>query len=144
VRDIETRVSHLIVHRLNNHISTVPEPIQAGQEAERGRQGKSLRAASLSEFLGAGYLSLLPKVIKANREAFADLFQSNGQVDDHFSSLIGLRNALAHSKEPLLPGKLRASGEAEVRWFADRLGLAIDIVSPPAIERVTSYNALMA
>jgi hypothetical protein len=144
VRDIETRLSQLIVKRLHDDIAAVPEELQAGQEAERLRQRKAARASSLSDLLGGGYLTLLPKVIKANRDAFADLFESNGQVDAHISPLVALRNTLAHTKEAQIADKVRRSGEVEVRWFAEQLGMAIDIVSPPAVERVTDRQVLMS
>ncbi|MFT4037799.1 MAG: N-6 DNA methylase [Thermomicrobiales bacterium] len=134
VTKAEIALSALVVQRLGNDLSRVPEGVQAGQEAERVKQGKAPRAATLSDFLGAGYLSLLPKVIKPNREAhFADLFESNRQVDDHFGDLIGLRNALAHSKEQFLPDAVRTNGERELRWFAEHLGWPLDIVAPPQI-----------
>ena len=87
------------------------------------KQGKPPRATSLTDFLGAGYLTLLGKVIKANREQFADLFASNRQVDEHLNPLVALRNELAHPKELLISSKVRSSGEPEVRWFAEKLGL---------------------
>jgi hypothetical protein len=135
VREIETRLSQFVVRRLHNDIASVPEHVQAGQEAERQRQGKPPRADSLAGFLEAGYLTLLSKVIKANREQFADLFASNGQVDAHLSPLIGLRNTLAHTKEAMIADKVRRAGEAEVGWFAEKLGLEIDLVPAPTIER---------
>jgi hypothetical protein len=133
VREIETRLSQLVVQRLHNDIRAVPEHVQAGQEAERQRQRKSARAETMAEFLAAGYLTLLPKVIKPNRERFSDLFASNGEVDAHLSPLVPLRNTLAHTKEAQIEDKVRRSGEAEVCWFAERLGLAIDLIPPPSI-----------
>jgi hypothetical protein len=133
VREIETRLSQRVVQRLHNDINAVPEPTQAGQEAERLKQGKPPRASALADFLEAGYLPLLGKVIRANRERFADMFESNGRVEAHLSPLIGLRNTLAHTKEVQIADKMRRSGETEVRWFAEKLGLEIHLVPPPAI-----------
>ena len=33
----------------------------------------------------------------------------------------------------MIPGDLRAKGEREVRWCAERLGLTLDIVPPPEV-----------
>jgi len=133
VEEIEIRLTQLVVRRLHDDLSVVPPHVQEGQEPERVKQGKPPRAASLADFLGAGYLPLLGKVIKANREQFEDMFASNGQVDAHLQPLVALRNELAHPKELLISSKVRSSGEPEVRWFAEKLGLEIDLVLPPAI-----------
>jgi hypothetical protein len=133
VREIETRLSQLVVQRLHNDITAVPEHVLEGQEAERVKQGKPPRADSLADFLEAGYLTLLGKVIRANRERFADMFASNSQVEAHLSPLIGLRNTLAHTKEAQIGDKMRRSGETEVRWFAEKLAMEIEMVAPPML-----------
>jgi hypothetical protein len=72
-------------------------------------------------------------VVRANIEAFSDLFASRSQVEEHLSPLIGPRNELAHPQDRFVSGKVRSSGEREVRWFAERLGVEIDIVPPPRL-----------
>lgn len=76
-------------------------------------------------------MSRLAQVIRANQDRFADLFDSNSQVERRLSPLVGLRNTLAHTTEAQIADTVRRSGDAEVRWFAETLGLEIEIVAPP-------------
>jgi hypothetical protein len=49
-------------------------------------------------------------------------------VEGCLSPEIGLRNELPHPRGPFISDAVRASGEREIRWFAERMGLKREIV----------------
>jgi hypothetical protein len=57
----------------------------------------------------------------------------HAQVEAQLSPLIGSRNTLAHTKEAQIADKVRRSGETELRWFVEKLGLALELVPPPRL-----------
>jgi hypothetical protein len=133
VEEIEVALKRLVIKRLGNDISYVPEAIQEAQEPIREKHKKPPRATSLTDFLGAGYLPLIGIVVRANLQHFDDIFPSSSQVKQHFGPLVALRNELAHPEDLMISEKVRSSGEREVRWFAEKLGLEIELVAGPAI-----------
>jgi len=42
-------------------------------------------------------------------------------------------DTLAHTQEARIAEKVRRSGETEVRWFGEKLGVELGVVAPPSL-----------